>query len=219
MTLHLHAHPCGWQLRTAYAVSVRLHSCAGETQSEGGFGKDKVSSAALLDVQEATDRSGKTYYKYDILTRTGAGHSQLAASGSCYPSFVWTPECKLLPALGTSTFILSLRLQRYCVCAADGSLGGRHYLITASVGAGNKLYVMKVQAGDKVGTFIPLLVFGPCQTVSAAAIWTAVCPADICGAVMRMATCSAEFTSFALQRWNKGTDKAAMAAWNSFTVA
>jgi hypothetical protein len=94
----------------------------GETQSEGGFDKDKVSNAALLDMQEATDQSGKTYYKYEILTRT-----------------------------------------------ADGSLGGRHYLITASVGAGNKLYVMKVQAGDK--------------------------------------------------RWNKGTDKAAMAAWNSFTVA
>ena len=38
-----------------------------------------MSSAALLDVQEATDKSGKTYYKYDILTRTGAGP---AASGS-----------------------------------------------------------------------------------------------------------------------------------------
>jgi hypothetical protein len=41
-----------------------------------------------------------------------------------------------------------------CMCAADGTLGGRHYLITASVGAGSKLYIMKVQAGDKVQTCI-----------------------------------------------------------------
>jgi hypothetical protein len=45
----------------------------GETQSEGGFKSGKVSSAALLDVQEATDKSGKPYYKYEILTRTADG--------------------------------------------------------------------------------------------------------------------------------------------------
>lgn len=48
-------------------------SPAGETQSEGGFKAGKVSSAALLDVQEATDKSGKPYYKFEILTRTGSG--------------------------------------------------------------------------------------------------------------------------------------------------
>ena len=46
--------------------------CAGETQSEGGFKSGKVSSAALLGVEEATDKSGKPYYKYEVLTRTGA---------------------------------------------------------------------------------------------------------------------------------------------------
>jgi len=45
----------------------------GETQSEGGFKSGKVSSAALLDVQEATDKKGKPYYKYEILTRTADG--------------------------------------------------------------------------------------------------------------------------------------------------
>jgi len=30
-----------------------------------------VSSAALLDVQEAKDKKGKPYYKFEILTRTG----------------------------------------------------------------------------------------------------------------------------------------------------
>lgn len=57
---------------------------AGETQSEGGFKAGKVSSAALLDVQEATDKSGKPYYKYEILTRTGALHSHhLSAVFDC----------------------------------------------------------------------------------------------------------------------------------------
>ena len=45
--------------------------CAGETISEGGFAKNKVSTAALLDVQKAKDSKGKTYYKYDILSRSG----------------------------------------------------------------------------------------------------------------------------------------------------
>ena len=41
----------------------------GETRSEGGFGANKVAAASLLDVQEAKDAKGKTYYKYNILTR------------------------------------------------------------------------------------------------------------------------------------------------------
>ena len=44
----------------------------GETISEGGFQANKVSAASLLDVQSAKDKNGKTYYKYEILTRTGA---------------------------------------------------------------------------------------------------------------------------------------------------
>jgi hypothetical protein len=50
----------------------QLFACpAGETKSEGGFKPGKVSAASLLDVQEATDKSGKPYYKFEILTRTG----------------------------------------------------------------------------------------------------------------------------------------------------
>ena len=44
---------------------------AGETISEGGFAKNKVSTASLLDVEKATDSKGKTYYKYNVLTRAG----------------------------------------------------------------------------------------------------------------------------------------------------
>ena len=50
---------------------------AGETRSEGGFGANKVAAASLLDVQEAKDSKGKTYYKYNILTRcVGWGGSE-----------------------------------------------------------------------------------------------------------------------------------------------
>jgi hypothetical protein len=35
------------------------------------------------------------------------------------------------------------------VCAADGDEGGRHQLIAASVGSDNKLYILKIQVGDK----------------------------------------------------------------------
>lgn len=48
--------------------------CAGETISEGGFAKNKVSSASLLDVEKATDSKGKTYYKYNVLVRAGEPH-------------------------------------------------------------------------------------------------------------------------------------------------
>jgi hypothetical protein len=46
----------------------------GETQSEGGFGKDKVSKAALLGMEQATDSKGKPYYKYELLTTAADGH-------------------------------------------------------------------------------------------------------------------------------------------------
>lgn len=36
---------------------------AGETLSEGGFAPNKVAAASVLDVQEATDKKGKKYYK------------------------------------------------------------------------------------------------------------------------------------------------------------
>jgi hypothetical protein len=46
---------------------------SGATVSEGGFKANRVSAASLLDVQEATDKKGKLYYKYDLLSRTADG--------------------------------------------------------------------------------------------------------------------------------------------------
>jgi len=74
---------------------------AGETVSEGGFAAGRVSTASLLGVATDKDKKGKTYYKFEILTRT-----------------------------------------------ADGNEGGRHQLVKATISNG-KLYLLKVQAGDK----------------------------------------------------------------------
>ncbi len=59
-----------------------MHACiaVGESRSEGGFQPNKVSAASLLDVQSAKDKNGKTYYKYEILTRSGAGHPLVTSS-------------------------------------------------------------------------------------------------------------------------------------------
>lgn len=59
----------------------------GDTISEGGFKRGKVAAASVLDVQEATDKNGKKYYKYDILCRTADGdeggrHQLIAATVS-----------------------------------------------------------------------------------------------------------------------------------------
>jgi hypothetical protein len=53
--------------------------------SEGGFAPGKVAAASVLGVSEATDKSGRKYYKYDILTRTADGdeggrHQLIAAT-------------------------------------------------------------------------------------------------------------------------------------------
>lgn len=83
--LHLRtgiSRPCS----TVPAHPLSLPSCAlpvlsaGETLSEGGFLPNKVAAASVLDVQEATDKKGKKYYK----VRSGAkihdaGHVRRAA--------------------------------------------------------------------------------------------------------------------------------------------
>lgn len=50
-----------------------IHSspCAGETVSEGGFAPGRVSVGALLGIQMEKDKKGKTYYSWEVLTRTG----------------------------------------------------------------------------------------------------------------------------------------------------
>ena len=60
---------------------------SGNTRSEGGFAANKVSAASVLDVSEATDKSGKKYYKFEVLTRSADGdeggrHHLIAATVS-----------------------------------------------------------------------------------------------------------------------------------------
>jgi len=86
--------------------------CAGETKSEGGFAPNKVAANSVLDVEEATDKKGRKYYKYHVLSRT-----------------------------------------------ADDNEGGRHQLVAAAV-ADNKLYVAKIQVGDKRWTKVRETVGG-----------------------------------------------------------
>ena len=59
---------------------------AGETRSEGGFAANRVSTAAVLDVFTKSNK-GKTYYYYEVLTRTADGdeggrHQLIAATVS-----------------------------------------------------------------------------------------------------------------------------------------
>jgi len=59
----------------------------GTTVSEGGFAPNKVSAASVLDVTEVTDKNGKKYYRYDVLTRSADGdeggrHQLIAATVS-----------------------------------------------------------------------------------------------------------------------------------------
>jgi hypothetical protein len=44
------------------------------SRSEGGFAPGKIAAASVLDVQEATDKNGKKYYKYEVVTRTSDGN-------------------------------------------------------------------------------------------------------------------------------------------------
>jgi len=61
-------------------------SYQGETRSEGGFAANRVSTAAVLDVFTKSNK-GKTYYYYEVLTRTADGdeggrHQLIAATVS-----------------------------------------------------------------------------------------------------------------------------------------
>jgi len=55
-----------------YTYLLGKQAYSGETQSEGGFAPNRVSAASILDVGTA-EKNGKTYYRYEILTRTADG--------------------------------------------------------------------------------------------------------------------------------------------------
>jgi len=68
--------------KIGYLLGVQAY--AGDTRSEGGFAPNRVSTAAVLDVFTKSDK-GRTYYMYEILTRTADGdeggrHQLIAAT-------------------------------------------------------------------------------------------------------------------------------------------
>jgi len=75
-------------VREAYVrPMLGIQSFEGQTLSEGGFADGKVAAAALLD-QQKVEKGGKTYYQYELLTRTADGNEggrhqlfSIAASG------------------------------------------------------------------------------------------------------------------------------------------
>ena len=45
----------------------------GQTRSEGGFKPNKVSAVSVLDYG-SQEKDGKTYYNFELLSRTGTAH-------------------------------------------------------------------------------------------------------------------------------------------------
>jgi len=70
--------------KIGYLLGQQVYS--GDTRSEGGFAANKVSAAAVLDVFTKVNK-GKTYYYFEVLTRTADGdeggrHQLIAATVS-----------------------------------------------------------------------------------------------------------------------------------------
>jgi hypothetical protein len=60
-------------------------SWSGESLSEGGFKPNTFAQSNIVDIQEASDKKGKLYYKYHVITRTADGteggkHQLIAAA-------------------------------------------------------------------------------------------------------------------------------------------
>lgn len=58
-----------WHGFVLHCWSILL-SFAGQTRSEGGFKPNKVSAVSVLDYG-SQEKDGKTYYTYELLSRTG----------------------------------------------------------------------------------------------------------------------------------------------------
>merc|ERR1712070_530999 len=61
------------QFLNSFSFLLGEQSYAGKTLSEGGFAPDRVSAASVLDLESTTDKKGKTFYRYNILSRTADG--------------------------------------------------------------------------------------------------------------------------------------------------
>merc|ERR1712226_1032799 len=61
------------QFLNSFSFLLGQQSYSGKTISEGGFAPDRVSAASVLDVESTIDKKGKTFYRYNILSRTADG--------------------------------------------------------------------------------------------------------------------------------------------------
>merc|ERR1719393_532262 len=61
------------QFLNSFSFLLGQQSYAGKTISEGGFAPDRVSAASVLDIESTTDKKGKTFYRYNVLSRTADG--------------------------------------------------------------------------------------------------------------------------------------------------
>merc|ERR1712014_233794 len=61
------------QFLSSFSFLLGKQSYAGKTISEGGFAPDRVSAASVLDIESTTDKKGKTFYRFNILSRTADG--------------------------------------------------------------------------------------------------------------------------------------------------
>merc|ERR1712193_374933 len=61
------------QFLNSFSFLLGQQSYAGKTISEGGFAPDRVSAASVLDLESTTDKKGRTFYRYNILSRTADG--------------------------------------------------------------------------------------------------------------------------------------------------
>merc|ERR1719298_295728 len=61
------------QFLNSFSFLLGQQSYAGKTISEGGFAPDRVSAASVLDLESTTDKKGKTFYRYNILSRSADG--------------------------------------------------------------------------------------------------------------------------------------------------
>merc|ERR1711937_634467 len=75
------------QFLNSFSFLLGQQSYSGKTISEGGFAPDRVAAASVLELESDSDLKGKTYYKFNLLTRTADGdeggrHQLLSASVS-----------------------------------------------------------------------------------------------------------------------------------------
>merc|ERR1712124_17039 len=61
------------QFLNSFSFLLGQQTYAGQTMSEGGFAPDRVSATSVLDLENTTDKKGKSVYRYNILSRTADG--------------------------------------------------------------------------------------------------------------------------------------------------